>query len=309
MHLRCPGNVGLLAVIAQVFFPKKKKTVKYAGNWDPKASQPWSYRLQKWILSNTFLSRNIKVLVYGEWPGQSRNIVPFFTASFSENDREQVSKEFKTPYRFIYTGNLVEGKGLAEAIELIASLRARELDCRLDIYGDGKLEGSLKKLVQENRLQEFIRFHGRVRLEDLKEAYRKAHFSVLLSRSEGWPKAIAEAMWFGCVPVTSSVSCLPWMLKAPSAPEGGTVMTRLGLRGILVPDPRFMVQNSKFKIQGSTFNVQGSKFKVQRFTDIGEKVLALIENPEEYRKMSFEAQEWSQSYTLEKFENSIRKLV
>jgi glycosyltransferase involved in cell wall biosynthesis len=35
---------------------------------------------------------------------------------------------------------------------------------------------------------------------------------VLLSESEGWPKAVAEAMWWGCVPVTTRVSCVPWML-------------------------------------------------------------------------------------------------
>ena len=45
IHLRCPGNIGLLACVVQIFFPNKSKTAKYAGNWDPKATQPWSYRL------------------------------------------------------------------------------------------------------------------------------------------------------------------------------------------------------------------------------------------------------------------------
>jgi hypothetical protein len=40
IHLRCPGNVGLIASIIQIFYPSKPKTVKYAGNWDPKAKQP-----------------------------------------------------------------------------------------------------------------------------------------------------------------------------------------------------------------------------------------------------------------------------
>ena len=82
IHLRCPGNIGLIGCVLQIFFPKKPKTVKYAGNWDPNAKQPWSYRLQKKILNNPQLSKNIKVLVYGEWEKQSKNIVPFFTASF-----------------------------------------------------------------------------------------------------------------------------------------------------------------------------------------------------------------------------------
>ena len=42
IHLRCPGNMGLIGCIAQIFFPSKKKTAKYAGNWDWQSKQPWS---------------------------------------------------------------------------------------------------------------------------------------------------------------------------------------------------------------------------------------------------------------------------
>ena len=35
IHLRCPGNVGLLGCFVQVLFPKTNKSAKYAGNWDP----------------------------------------------------------------------------------------------------------------------------------------------------------------------------------------------------------------------------------------------------------------------------------
>lgn len=34
IHLRCPGNMGLLGALVQIGFPKKIKTAKYAGNWD-----------------------------------------------------------------------------------------------------------------------------------------------------------------------------------------------------------------------------------------------------------------------------------
>ena len=93
IHLRCPGNIGMLGCFIQVLFPKKPKTAKYAGNWDPKAKQPWSYRLQKWILSNTFLTRNIQVLVYGEWEGSTKNIKPFFTATYSESEKKLFQKK------------------------------------------------------------------------------------------------------------------------------------------------------------------------------------------------------------------------
>ena len=87
IHLRCPGNISLLGCLVQILFPSKTKTAKYAGNWDLKAKQPWSYRMQKWILSNAFLSRNMQVMIYGEWENQSENCKPFFTATYSETEK------------------------------------------------------------------------------------------------------------------------------------------------------------------------------------------------------------------------------
>jgi hypothetical protein len=64
----------------------------------PNLKKPWSYQLQQWILSNTFLTRNMKVLVYGVWDGQSQNIYPF-TASYSEIKIS--SKKLQTPIDFV----------------------------------------------------------------------------------------------------------------------------------------------------------------------------------------------------------------
>ena len=44
----------------------------------PKSKQPWTYKLQKWILSNTFLTRNMQVLVYGEWESELQKYKTLF---------------------------------------------------------------------------------------------------------------------------------------------------------------------------------------------------------------------------------------
>ena len=281
IHLRCPGNITLIGCLLQIFFPNKLKSVKYAGNWDPEAKQPWTYRFQKWILSNRLLSRNIKVMVYGNWPNQSDNIVPFFTASFAEKERESSVKNFEQPYKFIFTGNLVNGKGIFEAIDLIESLKNKGVISELNIYGDGVLEDSLRYYIQKKELQSFVKLNGRKSLEELKQAYKKAHFVILLSHSEGWPKALAEGMWYGCIPVATPVSCVPWMLN-------------YGERGILIPDP------------GKGSRRKGKKplaeLEVSRIT-------GLLENPEKMKQMSIAAREWSQQYTLEKFEKAIQEIL
>lgn len=283
IHLRCPGNIGLIASILQIFFPKKPKTVKYAGNWDPNSKQPWSYRLQKWILSNTFLSRNIKVLVYGDWPNQSKNIVPFFTASFSKTERALYNKDFTTPIKFIFVGNLVKGKRPLFAIKLIESMMGEGIPVTLEIYGSGVLKNELKEYIAIKNLDPFIRLMGVRKLEDLKEVYKSSHFLILASKSEGWPKAIAEAMFFGCIPVTTSVSCVPWMLD-------------FGKRGIVI----------------SPSNVSGTEKEENQKESVeilGNRIIELIKDSEEMKQKSLAAQEWSQEFTLERFEEEIKKLL
>lgn len=291
LHLRCPGNVGLLACICQIFFPKKTKTAKYAGNWDPQAKQPWTYKLQKWILSNSFLTRNMKVLVYGEWAGQTKNVQPFFTASFSEKEKAEVQKKiFSGPFTFLFVGNLVEGKRPLEAVKLVQELMVNrkstdsEICACLEIYGDGPERENLTKYVRENGLEEVVRLHGSRSLEELKAAYQKAHFVILPSRSEGWPKALAEGMFFGCIPIATPVSCVPWMLGD-------------GARGVLLSNPEREGRKKKLSVVSC------------QFSEDVEKVENLLKNPQEMKKMSLAAKEWSQQYTLEKFEAAIREVL
>lgn len=138
IHLRCPGNIGLLGCFVQILFPSKPKTVKYAGNWDPRSIQPFSYRLQKKIISNTFLTRNCKVLVYGEWKNQSKNIVPFFTASYYNNELEEIPKKnLNSLIKFIFVGTFSEGKQPLLSVKTIALLKSKKHNVQLDMYGNG----------------------------------------------------------------------------------------------------------------------------------------------------------------------------
>ncbi len=310
IHLRCPGNIGLIASVLQILFPKKTKTVKYAGNWDPNSKQPWSYRLQKWILSNTFLSRNIKVLVYGEWPNQTKNILPFFTASFSETDKIKIEKDFASPFKFIFVGSLSPGKRPLFAIQMIEALMGKGIPVKLEIYGSGVLKKELQEYISTKNLEPFVSLMGNRRLEELKEVYKASHFLILASQSEGWPKAVAEAMFFGCVPVVTSISCVPWML-GPPAPEGGTAPPAPN-GGAIYPQ---ILQGRYEKIIFAKRGVlirppEGSGVDSQGLVDItAEKITELIKNQEKMKRMSLAGQEWSQEYTLERFEEGIKKVL
>lgn len=269
IHIRCPGNISLIACVLQIFFPQKPKTVKYAGNWDPNAKQPWSYNLQKKLLGNTFLTRNMKVLVYGEWPNQSKNILPFFTASFHNDEIPKNHIEKPAIINFLFVGNLSEGKRPLSAIKIFENILNRGINARLDIYGSGIMEPKLRDYIKKTNLEPFIRLMGNKELSILKEAYRYSHFIILHSKSEGWPKVIAEAMFFGCIPIVSNISCIPWMIGDEK-------------RGILINDDLNLASR---------------------------KVMEVLKDKKVLKKMSDDATSWSRSYTLDRFEMEMKKLL
>lgn len=301
IHLRCPGNMGLLAAVVQICFPTKKKTAKYAGNWDPSANQPFTYKVQRWLLSNTFLTRNMQVLVYGEWPDQSANIVPFFTATYSEkeiptaalNTRDEAKvlkddfnsattyneantelalqngSESTQNYKFIFVGTLSKGKQPLYAIKLVAHLQKQGINASLDLYGEGVLREELQNHLKSNHLEAYISLKGNQSKEIIKNAYQASHFLILPSKSEGWPKAVAEAMFWGCVPLATPVTCVPFMVD-------------FGNRGVLLEEN--LVKDTA-------------------------AILQLLSDPSAYQLKSEAAAKWSQYYTVELFEEEIRKLL
>lgn len=270
IHLRCPGNVGLIASIIQVFFPNKTKSVKYAGNWNPKAKQPLSYILQKWILSNTFLTKNTKVLVYGEWPNQSKNIVPFYTATYREDEKKPAQKrDLEGLIQFVFVGTLSKGKQPEYALELVNDLIKEGVKCKLDFYGEGTQRSFLENLISNYGLEDLVTLHGNTNAETVKDALKQAHFVMLPSKSEGWPKAVAEGMFWGAIPLATKVSCIDYMLDN-------------GNRGILL--------NLNLK------------------TDI-QLIKKLLFHSEAFHLMADAAAKWSRQFTLDRFENDIKKIL
>ena len=270
IHLRCPGNVGLLASIVQILFPWKKKTAKYAGNWDPKSQQPWSYKMQRKILSNTFLTRNMKVIVYGEWPNQSENIKPFFTATYDAGQIVPiVERKFDGKINFLFVGMLSSGKRPLYAVKIVEELYKNGYDVHLDILGEGNEKDEIIRYCAENNLGEYVILLGNRDSQAVKELYQSTHFLILPSKSEGWPKVIAEAMFWGCVPLSTAVSCVPYMLD--NGNRGGILALELEKDVKMIAD--------------------------------------LLKNQKKYHQLSQEASLWSRKYTTDYFESEIAKLV
>ena len=270
IHLRCPGNIGMLGAIVQVLFPKINKTAKYAGNWDPNAIQPLSYRFQKKLVSSLFWAKKMKVLVYGDWENQTSNVLPFFTATYSEIEKKELLyKTNQERIDFLFVGTLSIGKQPLYAIQLVEALKNREVNVLLSIYGDGAEKESLMAYIHKFELESIVSLKGNANKKVLKEVYQKSHFLILPSKSEGWPKVIAEAMFWGCLPIATPVSCVASMLDH-------------GNRGVLL--------------------------SADIHKDV-EKIKELIDDTALFQYKRNLAMEWSRTYTIDTFEIEINKLL
>jgi glycosyltransferase involved in cell wall biosynthesis len=266
IHLRCPGNTSLIACFVQMLFPRKSKTAKYAGNWDWSSKQPFSYRLQQRILRNTLFTHNMQALVYGTWPNETNNVVPFFTASYSETEKmDSPPRSLQGVLRFIYVGYLESNKRPLLAIEVVQQLIKNGVAAELNLFGNGSAKASLEKYVAENNVGEFVKFHGNQPPHKVQEYFRNSHFLLFISRSEGWPKVVAESMFWGCVPITTAVSCVPEMLG-------------WGSRGSIVE---------------------------ANIDSVLHAIISWTGNSEKYAKASEEAMIWSRQFTIEKMESGI----
>ncbi|WP_297517223.1 glycosyltransferase [Flavobacterium sp.] len=270
IHLRCPGNIGLMGCMLQIFFPHKTKTAKYAGNWDLKAKQPISYRVQKWILRNTFLTKNMQVLVYGEWENSTKRIKPFFTASYYASEIHPVPDRWdRRPWHVVFVGTLGANKRPMYVVQLVAKIRQQGIPITLALYGHGAEQARITQFIQEQHLSEWIVLHGNQPREVIQQALCEAHFVCLPSQSEGWPKAVAEGMFWGAIPWATSVSCVPQMLDE-------------GRRGLLL-----------------TLDMDRDCARIQQ----------LCNDSNALRQQAQQAMEWSRQYTLDAFELAIRKLM
>jgi len=270
IHLRCPGNIGLLGCLVQICFPKKVKTAKYAGNWDPNSKQPKSYRFQKWLLKNEMLTKNMKVLVYGKWKDTSKNIFPFFTASYRDEEKMDVlPKTLNKKINILFVGTLSVGKQPLLTVQAVKELIGLHYNINLDIYGEGQQRPVIEDYILKNNLSRQITLHGNKDKATLKKAYQESHFLIFMSKSEGWPKAIAEAMFWKCLPISTKVSCVPEMLG-------------YGKRGSVVHP------------------------KIEHIIN---EFIFYVSKEEAYKDKVEKAYLWSRTYTLDKFEAEIPKLL
>ena len=209
IHTRAPSLPAFLAIIASIFFNKKKYWHKYAGNWIQK-NAPFSYSIQRWLLNMNF--GNSKVTINGVWPSQNQNILSFENPCLTEVELESSTiiakqKDYSGKLNLCFVGRLEPAKGALIILELLQNLEDVDWVDTFYIIGDGPSKNIIENKKPNLHLK--VCLTGWLLREQLNEIYTKCHLIILPSyASEGFPKVLAEAASYGCVPIVSNLSSI-----------------------------------------------------------------------------------------------------
>ena len=271
IHVRCPGNLGLMgAVMAPLF--SRRLVAKYAAQWNGSAGEPWSMRMQRAVLRSRWWKG--PVTVYGTWPGSARHVIPFFTSLLTAEQLERAQASARRPrrgpeLRVVYTGRLSKAKNVDVLLRAVARVRAAGHEVSVTVVGEGPERMALEQLAGSFGMAAHTEFTGGLTFDEVLGQLEAADALVLASETEGWPKSIAEGMAFGLACIGSNIGIVPQMLG-----EG---------RGMTVA-PR---------------DEDGLAAAIGK----------IAESPDRLEPMRLAAAEWGQRYSLEGLKEALRSLL
>ena len=271
IHVRCPGNLGVLGVLLAPMF-SGRLVAKYAGQWNGYPGERFALRLQRNVLRSWWWHG--PVTVYGVWPNEPKHVIPFFTSMMTDEMVKRAAvvasgKMIRRPLRVLFSGRLAAEKRVSALLAAAKIVADRGIALELALVGGGVEEASLRKQAADLGLQKLVKFVGSVPFEAGLEWCEWAHCLVLPSvNSEGWPKAIAEGMCYGLV-------CI--------GVDHGQVSRMLEGRGIVL--------------------------KSGTPQEIADALQRIAERPQEFEEMRRKASAWAGQYSLDGLREALRDLL
>jgi glycosyltransferase involved in cell wall biosynthesis len=129
-----------------------------------------------------------------QYTGRSPKVIGNFVDE-SPLERYRDTSERHGPLRIVFLGSLVERKKPNLLIEAVAELRARGVDARVDIVGEGPLRDSLAHQIRARGLGGSVTMHGH--RPNPYPILAQADVLALPSIAEGLPRASLEALHLG----------------------------------------------------------------------------------------------------------------
>jgi glycosyltransferase involved in cell wall biosynthesis len=214
VQVRVPMGIGVFVLPMFVSMRRRRFIlwVKYANNWEH-VSSSLGYRFQRWFLKKNFLK--CPVTINGFWPNQPQHCKSFENPCIGEADwlkgtQVRSHKNYQEPFNIVFVGRVDENKGIDLLISSIPQLNKEKIS-HLHIVGDGNLNQELQNQLKKHQIP--FTAHGFLSKQHVFYVMEQAHFLILPSKSEGFPKVLAEGLCMGCIPIVSQVGSINHYIK------------------------------------------------------------------------------------------------
>jgi glycosyltransferase involved in cell wall biosynthesis len=206
VHTRAPSHPAFIATVISFFMKNKIWWHKFAGSWNTE-TLPFFYKFQKNLLAK---AKHSKVTINGFWNNQPKHCLSFENPCLTDEDiikgNEIIkSKIFTDTFTLSFVGRLDEAKGVDVILEALKNVDLEKIE-KIHFIGDGA-----KRTHFENEasfLNDKAVFHGFLNKESVHQLLAESNFLLLPSKSEGFPKVIAEAACYGVIPIVSNVGSI-----------------------------------------------------------------------------------------------------
>jgi hypothetical protein len=175
-----PGESGLRRQPALA----SRAVAKYAGQWNDYEHEPFSVVLQRRILMSWWWRRGL-VTVYGEWPKQPKQVIPFFTSMMTADQVDQskeaaAAKKLELPLQVVFSGRLVPLK----AVDLVLRALANGWGLLIPSWAEiGTTQLGIGRIWHDDRVQ----FVGAIPFSEVM-SWHSGSRSCLGIPSGSWPK-------------------------------------------------------------------------------------------------------------------------
>ena len=212
VHTRGPSSPAFLACLLSLVFRRKIWWNKYAGNW-MQENPPMFYGLQKKLLLRL---THTKVTINGYWPNQPKHCISFENPCLYDDDLKTGldiarQKSFQGDITCLFVGRLEKEKGVQRIIDTFKHIKSSQIKT-LHFVGNGRDRNLFEAQAKELNID--VHFHGFLSHQSVHALFKASHFLLLPSTaSEGFPKVIAEAACYGCIPIVSDISSITHYVK------------------------------------------------------------------------------------------------
>ena len=213
VYQRFPNNLNIPSFF-YFYFKQKKVFATYTGTWLHYKNEPFTYRLQKWLLKKYFRG---PVWAYLDKPSKDAKIKMGFSPSYSkkvwdeetlqiEKRLERLREEGLKTLKLISVGAFVPNKNQQFILNTCVVLKRLNIPFHLTLVGDGYLKETYQHFIAQNNLTASVSIAGKKTADELRQLYRENDFVLQAPVQEGFGKVPIEGFFHGLIPILSDVA-------------------------------------------------------------------------------------------------------